>query len=159
MCTDTMNKQANLYTTITIPTKGATSEGMNTSSQNPRDEVVTSSDSKSLTTAEKKNNIRTVTDIKAQDPFLYYSNDTIRMKTLKLEQVTNKDHDVVSRQDQQHPVKRKTRHSFELHPSLLLDDLLTDLDSNDDDDEDMDFMALLDDVDMDFMALLEMLQQ
>ena len=81
------------------------------------------------------------------------------MKTLKLEQVTNKDHDAVSSRDQQHPVKRKTRHSFELHPSLLLDDLLTDLDLNDDDDEDMDFMALLDDVDMDFMALLEMLQQ
>ena len=56
-------------------------------------------------------------------------------------------------------MKRKTRHSFELHPSLLLDDLLTDLDLNDDDDEDMDFMALLDDVDMDFIALLEMLQQ
>ena len=144
MCTDTMNK-ANVYTTITIPTKGATSEGLNTSSQNPRDDVVTvtSSDSNSLTTAEKKNNTKTVLDIKAQDPFLYYSNDTIRMKTLKLEQVTNKDHDVVSSRDQQHPVKRKTRHSFELHPSLLLDDLLTDLDLNDDDDEDMDFMALL----------------
>ena len=107
MCTDTMNK-ANLYTTITIPTKGATSEGLNTSSQNQRDDVVTvtSSDSNSLTTTEKKNNTKTVADIKAQDPFLYYSNDTIRMKTLKLEQVTNKDHDVVSRQDQQHPVKR-----------------------------------------------------
>ena len=55
--------------------------------------------------------------------------------------------------------KDDASHSFELHPSLLLDDLLTDLDLNDDDDEDMDFMALLDDVDMDFMALLEMLQQ
>ena len=131
---------------------------MNTSSQNGRDDVVTSTDSNSLTIAERKNNTRTVSNIKAQDPFLYYSNDTIRMKALKFEQVTNKDHDVVSSQIQQHSMKRKTRHSFELHPSLLLDDLLTDLDLNDDDDEDMDFMALLDDEDVDFTALLEILR-
>ena len=73
--------------------------------------------------------------LKVQDPFLYYSNDQVRMKELRFlqdEEVDSSDDDssYTSLSNQAQPTTtycaRKTRISFELHPSLLLEDLMTD---------------------------------
>eukprot|EP00579_Thalassiosira_antarctica_P005221 CAMPEP_0201892820 /NCGR_PEP_ID=MMETSP0902-20130614/37317_1 /ASSEMBLY_ACC=CAM_ASM_000551 /TAXON_ID=420261 /ORGANISM="Thalassiosira antarctica, Strain CCMP982" /LENGTH=101 /DNA_ID=CAMNT_0048424413 /DNA_START=53 /DNA_END=358 /DNA_ORIENTATION=+ len=58
--------------------------------------------------------------IKTEDPFLYYSNETIRMKTLKMVEVSESD-------ASQERGDRKTRLSFELHPSLILEDVMTEI--------------------------------
>ena len=58
--------------------------------------------------------------IKIEDPFLYYSNETIRMKTLKMVEVSESD-------ASQERGERKTRLSFELHPSLILEDVMTEI--------------------------------
>lgn len=54
-----------------------------------------------------------------KDAFLYYSNDAVRMKTLKMEEVSEEEKGVA--------VERKQRLSFELHPSLVLEDLISEL--------------------------------
>ena len=58
--------------------------------------------------------------IKTEDPFLYYSSETIRMKTLKMVEVSESD-------ASQERGDRKTRLSFELHPSLILEDVMTEI--------------------------------
>ena len=77
-------------------------------------------------------NSRVVTKFK--DPFLHYSNDKVRMRRLlshkkKTSSANNKqgrlqDTTTVGRKvdDQIHVIKRKTRLSFELHPSVFFDD-------------------------------------
>jgi len=70
---------------------------------------------------------------KVEDPFLYYSNDQVRMKELLLQDVEDDSSDdespptSVSNQEQSTTsCVRKTRITFELHPSLLLEDLMND---------------------------------
>lgn len=73
--------------------------------------------------------------LKVQDPFLYYSNDRVRMKELRLEdkEVDSSDDgsssaSILSNQEQSTTsCVRKTRITFELHPSLLFEDLMDDL--------------------------------
>ena len=62
------------------------------------------------------------------DPFLYYSNDQVRMRELRLEDVEEQDPSNDGQQEQSTvSCERKTRITFELHPSLLLgDDLMDD---------------------------------
>ena len=87
--------------------------------------------------------------LKVVDPFLYYSNDKIRMRELRLEDVEN-DSSVdasssssLPTQDQSPPTcERKTRISFELHPSLLLEDLMREIFDEDDDCLDFDDISL-----------------
>lgn len=86
--------------------------------------------------------------LKVLDPFLYYSNDRVRMKELHFEDVEEEDSSddasstSLSNQEQStSSCERKTRITFELHPSLLLEDLMDDL-SNDDSHDDLD--AILD---------------
>mmetsp|Transcript_23240 Transcript_23240/g.39733 ORF Transcript_23240/g.39733 Transcript_23240/m.39733 type:complete len:151 (-) Transcript_23240:60-512(-) len=55
------------------------------------------------------------------DPFLYYSNDVIRMKALKLEEIS--DTEAVDNTK----TSRKSRISFELHPSVLFEDMMEEL--------------------------------
>mmetsp|Transcript_26870 Transcript_26870/g.45798 ORF Transcript_26870/g.45798 Transcript_26870/m.45798 type:complete len:158 (+) Transcript_26870:377-850(+) len=64
---------------------------------------------------------------KSEDPFLYYSNDDVRIKTLKMEEVS----DTLTRTDN---ATRKTRISFEVHPSMIFNDMFDELygDGNDD---------------------------
>ena len=62
------------------------------------------------------------------DPFLYYSNDRVRMRELRLED--EEEEEDSSDEQSTNSCERKTRLTFELHPSLLLDDDLID-----DDDE------------------------
>lgn len=67
--------------------------------------------------------------LKVQDPFLYYYNDQVRMKELRLQEEDSSNEASTSLSIQeQHPTTsvRKTRISFELHPSLLLEDFLLD---------------------------------
>eukprot|EP00984_Skeletonema_dohrnii_P024128 scaffold13221_cov123-Skeletonema_dohrnii-CCMP3373.AAC.5 len=71
---------------------------------------------------------------KVEDAFLYYSNDQVRMKELLLQDVEDDSSDdespptsVSSNQEQSTTsCVRKTRITFELHPSLLLEDLMND---------------------------------
>lgn len=66
------------------------------------------------------------------DAFLRYSNDQVRMRTLMMSTATTtqgEEHTTTTHQAEQ--VERKTRLSFELHPSLIIEDLLQDLDYGD----------------------------
>ena len=67
--------------------------------------------------------------LRSQDPFLYFSDQRRRMAHLtgNEEEVNDQDNPP---QQQQRVVERRTRISFEVHPSLLLDDLLDDLFNN-----------------------------
>ena len=56
---------------------------------------------------------------KHEDPFMYYSDQETRMNELHLNGDNENDEQVARESDE-----RKTRISFELHPSLLLEDLL-----------------------------------
>ena len=58
------------------------------------------------------------------DAFSYYSNDQARIRTLKLWGRSSANQELEQQQHQEELVERKTRISFELHPSLILDDLL-----------------------------------
>ena len=64
------------------------------------------------------------------DAFLYYSNDDVRIKTLKMaedptpEQVSEPQQRSISTSSAS---ERKTMISFELHPSLIMEDVLADL--------------------------------
>jgi hypothetical protein len=57
---------------------------------------------------------------KHEDPSLYYSHQETRMNALLLRNDENDDDEQVGRE----AVVRKTRISFELHPDLLLEDIL-----------------------------------
>ncbi len=57
---------------------------------------------------------------KHEDPFMYYSHQETRMSALLL----SNDNDETDGQVARESHERKTRISFELHPSLLLEDLL-----------------------------------
>lgn len=75
---------------------------------------------------------------KSDDPFLYYSNDETRMRALRLI-----DDDSV--EQRQAVRQRKTRISFEVHPSLFLDEIMfDDLSYDGVDDLDLDFDLNLD---------------
>eukprot|EP01083_Nonionella_stella_P073269 197981_1 len=84
------------------------------------------------------------------DAFSYYSSDQVRIQTLMLStgRVTNRQ----EQQQQQQHQERKTRISFELHPSLILEDLLDELAEEEklfvDGDE-------IIDIDMDMLDLLQ----
>ena len=75
---------------------------------------------------------------KSQDPFLWYSDNETRMRTLGV--IRSDDAETKSRQETRQ--QRKTCISFEVHPSLVLDNELEDifdgLSLNDDDDCDLD---------------------
>ncbi len=59
---------------------------------------------------------------KQEDPFLYYSDQETRMSALLLSNDSGENDEQIA------PAlhERKTRLSFELHPSLLFEDMLTD---------------------------------
>ena len=73
---------------------------------------------------------------KSDDAFLYYSNDEIRIKTLKLQEVDTATNAKPSRQE------RKTRISFELDPMLILEDELDAMEDDEEEDFDIDFSHL-----------------
>ena len=83
---------------------------------------------------------------KEEDPFMWYSNQETRMNAMLL-----KDSDIpatATATNNNKKVVRKTRISFEIHPSLLFDDITfgSDLEDQDDDDGYFDFIqALFDD--------------
>jgi len=58
------------------------------------------------------------------DAFLHYSNDETRMNTLMLKEASK------CQRQQRVTQERKTRISFEVHPSLILEDLLFDNDGD-----------------------------
>lgn len=95
-----------------VPTKSQTQ-------QSPSQISTTTNDDNS--TNEEKHQASCIIH-KSDDPFLYYSNDEIRLKTLKYCRDVSED-EVVERK---RPV-RKTRISFELHSDLVMEDLLEDL--------------------------------
>ena len=64
-----------------------------------------------------------VTDLRSQDPFLYFSDQRRRMAYLTHHE-KNVDQDNPPQQQQ---TTRRTRISFEVHPSLLLDDLFDNI--------------------------------
>ena len=66
---------------------------------------------------------------KSDDPFLFYSNDDVRMSALKLKEVS----------ETERPTERKTRISFELHPDLVLEEMADSLYDSDE----VDFKSLL----------------
>lgn len=87
--------------------------------------------------------------LKVLDPFLYYSNDKIRMRELRLQDVKNDSSDDLSSSASPSPqekstaaCERKTRISFELHPHLLLEDLMREL--FEEDDHSLDFDDIID---------------
>eukprot|EP00581_Thalassiosira_minuscula_P010667 CAMPEP_0183724118 /NCGR_PEP_ID=MMETSP0737-20130205/17339_1 /TAXON_ID=385413 /ORGANISM="Thalassiosira miniscula, Strain CCMP1093" /LENGTH=137 /DNA_ID=CAMNT_0025954611 /DNA_START=127 /DNA_END=540 /DNA_ORIENTATION=+ len=74
---------------------------------------------------------------KSDDPFLYYSNDEVRIMTLKLKEVPETKKCFNS-------TTRKTRISFEVHPSLVLDEMFQELYGDEQDPlDDIDFHNLI----------------
>ena len=67
-----------------------------------------------------------ITDLRSQDPLLYFSDQRRRMAYLT-HQEENVDQVDNPPQQQQQVVERRTRISFEVHPSLLLDDLFDNI--------------------------------
>ena len=59
-------------------------------------------------------------DPKRDDPFMFYSNEANRLSTLLLRHEGNGGELI-------RPIERKTRISFEVHPDLLLSDMLSDM--------------------------------
>ena len=72
------------------------------------------------------------TTVCKHDAFLHYSNDETRMNTLMMKETPK------YQRQQRVTQERKTRISFEVHPSLILEDLLFD--------DDGDFIAESDDI-------------
>ena len=64
------------------------------------------------------------TTVCKHDAFLHYSNDETRMNTLMLKEAPK------CQRQQRVTQERKTRISFEVHPSLILEDLLFDNDGD-----------------------------
>ena len=79
------------------------------------------------------------------DAFSYYSNNQVRIRTLTLADRSNNNQEET--QPQQHHEERKTRISFELHPSLILEDLIVEglFDGDEDDAGIDDILDLLQD--------------
>ena len=78
---------------------------------------------------------------KQEDPFMWYSNQETRMNAMLF-----KDSDVQATANSNKKVVRKTRISFEIHPSLLFDDIIFGSDLEDQDDGYFDIIqALFDD--------------
>ena len=77
------------------------------------------------------------------DAFSYYSNDINRMRKLKLLNTSPSADEEKDQEEKKKPAQqreRKTRISFELHPDLVLEDVLDEdamWDSDDDDNEDL----------------------
>ena len=69
---------------------------------------------------------------KQDDPFMYYSNQETRMNAMLFK---NNDVPAATATNNNKKVVRKTRISFEIHPSLLFDDIIfgSDLEDQDDD--------------------------
>ena len=67
-----------------------------------------------------------------QDAFLRYSNDEFRMNALML---SSSNSSIKTQASPQQLVERKTRLSWELHPSLLIEDMLLGSDFNHDSNE------------------------
>lgn len=64
---------------------------------------------------------------KPHDAFLHYSNDSVRMRALKMQDANVERAAADCLQSKPRNQERKTRLSFELHPSLILDDLLDEM--------------------------------
>ena len=64
-------------------------------------------------------------DLKSQDPFLYFSKQSIRMAYLTQQEEDTDRNAVLPEQEK---VERKTRLSFEVHPCLLMDDFVLEMD-------------------------------
>ena len=83
------------------------------------------------------------------DAFLHYSNDQVRMNKLMLNDTTDSDGTTKNETEPQQCTNqerktRLTRISFEIHPSLLLEDLFdTDLYEDDGEEEDCDDIDVL----------------
>ena len=95
---------------------------------------------------------------RSNDPFLYYSNDENRMRKLKMLTYCSSEEDARKTEEGEegegegepslrHPQEafqpsnkniRKTRISFELHPDLILEDVLEDISCAGDDDTSLD---------------------
>mmetsp|Transcript_18442 Transcript_18442/g.39889 ORF Transcript_18442/g.39889 Transcript_18442/m.39889 type:complete len:163 (+) Transcript_18442:151-639(+) len=91
-----------------------------------KQEVNTSSHQHVLDDLEQMLSISNVA-LKQQDPFLYFSNDERRMRYLKDVDDTVNQEDISS----QRPVQRKTCISFEVHHSVIMDDLFSGMDELD----------------------------
>ena len=98
------------------------------------------------TTKELSSHATTSNNDAIADAFLYYSNNDVRMKRLKfMEDDTRDSND--NKQGPQHQV-RKTRLSWEVHPSVFFDDMdVDDLDLDGEGD-------LFDDFDLDILTEL-----
>ena len=80
--------------------------------------------------AARKGSMKSVNK-KQEDPFLWYSNQERRMNAM-----LHKDSDVpATATNNNEKVVRKTRLSFEIHPSLLFDDMILDSDLEYQDDD------------------------
>ena len=73
----------------------------------------------------------TSTNKNERDSFLHYSNDEVRIRTLMMSEGDSNSNSSSSAEAEENvvrppaqPQERKTRISFELHPSLILDDML-----------------------------------
>lgn len=93
----------------------------------------------------RKGSMKSV-NIKQEDPFMWYSDRETRMNAMLF-----KDSDVpATATNSNKKVVRKTRISFEIHPSLLFDDIIFGSDLEDQDDDgyfDIIIQALFDDDD------------
>jgi hypothetical protein len=72
----------------------------------------------------------TSTNKNERDSFLHYSNDEVRIRTLMMSEEGDSNSSSSAEAEENvvrppaQPLERKTRISFELHPSLILDDML-----------------------------------
>ncbi|KAL7527612.1 hypothetical protein ACHAWF_002247 [Thalassiosira exigua] len=95
---------------------------------------------------------------KSEDPFLYYSDDDVRMKALKFEEDCAQN----SSEEQKNvrPIERKTRISFELDLLLIMEDLLDEMNGCGDVDElSLDCELLEGDARADLSGSLDLLKQ
>eukprot|EP00584_Thalassiosira_punctigera_P000714 CAMPEP_0172530010 /NCGR_PEP_ID=MMETSP1067-20121228/3900_1 /TAXON_ID=265564 ORGANISM="Thalassiosira punctigera, Strain Tpunct2005C2" /NCGR_SAMPLE_ID=MMETSP1067 /ASSEMBLY_ACC=CAM_ASM_000444 /LENGTH=149 /DNA_ID=CAMNT_0013314153 /DNA_START=99 /DNA_END=548 /DNA_ORIENTATION=+ len=91
---------------------------------------------KDVSTSKAGDRIEAESSCVSKDAFLYYSDDQIRMKALKLEE-----NQAASTERGSNQFERKTRLSFELHPSLILGDMMDEL-LNEDESNDIGFGRL-----------------
>ena len=82
------------------------------------------------------NNVGSETPSRARDAFLYFSNQERRMAYLMGEEINNRGQEHDPQEEGETAEQRKTRISFELHPSLLIeDDLLIEMEDDGLDDD------------------------
>ena len=115
------------YATSSTSASEDTTEIPNTNHRNIRDTTITL-----VNTFSPRTN-STTTKSERGDAFLRYSNDEVRMQTLMISTTTQRD---TYQPAEAQVVERKTRISFELHPSLIIEDMLHELGDDDDDDYD-----------------------